>query len=84
MIRGKIFLSEEKVKVYDFLLKQTPVSSTWIITSGGWREGIFYIDDEDLWVSWYPNQHDNAYVKHYTYDENTKIGYIEYFKEELK
>ena len=74
----KDVIPREVTKVYDFLLKHTPVSSTWIITSGGWRVATFYIDDEDLWVSWYPKQHDNAYVKHYSYDETTKKGYIEY------
>ena len=75
---------EKPMKVYDFLLKQTPVNSTWIITNCGWREATFYIDDEDLWVNWFPKQHDDKYVKSYSYDETTKIGYIEYVKEMLK
>ena len=72
---------QETTKVYDFLLKQTPTCSTWIIKNGGWRVATFYIDDEDLWVSWFPKQYENAYVKHYSYNENTKIGSIEYVEE---
>jgi len=75
-------IPQEKIRVYDFLLKQTPSYSTWIITNGGWREGTIYIDNEDLWVSWYPKQHENAIVKSYSYDSMTNTGTIEYVKGE--
>jgi hypothetical protein len=68
----------EKTKVYDFLYKQTPVHSTWIIAYRGYREATFYIDSEDLWSSWFPEQHGDKYVKSYSYDEKTNKGYIEY------
>ena len=75
-------IPQEKIKVYDFLMKKTPTYSTWIITNCGWREGIFYIDDEDLWVVWYPKQHENAIVKSYSYDFLNNKGIIEYVKGE--
>lgn len=78
----KNVIPQVKTRVYDFLLKQTPPYSTWIITNCGWREATFYIDDEDLWVSWYPKQHENATVKSYSYDSMTKTGTIEYVKGE--
>ena len=77
-------IPNEKVKVYDFLLNQTPRYSRWIITNCGWREAIFYIDDEDLWVSWFPKQHKDKYVKSYSYNSIDNIGYIEYVKEKMK
>lgn len=68
---------ENKTTVFDFLMKQTPVHSKWIINDGGWRIGIVWIDHEDLWISWFPNQHKNTYVKLYSYNEIDKRGYIE-------
>lgn len=80
----KDVVPNKEIKVVDFLLKHTPVYSTWIIAHNGWREAIFWIDHEDLWVAWYPKQHDNAIVKSYSYDEETKTGWIEYIENEVK
>ena len=72
---------QETTKVYDFLLYYTPIHSTWIIKKDGWYQATFYIDDEDLWTSWFPKQHDDACVKSYSYDEITATGIIEYVEE---
>ena len=73
----------KKISVYDFLYHETVAGSTWIITYGGWREAIFWIDDEDLWSSWFPKQHEHAFVKSYSYNEATMQGRIEYYTERL-
>lgn len=68
----------EKTTIYNFLYNKTPAYSTWVIKYHGYREAIFWIDDEDLWSSWFPVQHKDKYVKSYSYDEKTNHGFIEY------
>lgn len=66
------------ITIFNFLLNETPSYSTWIIWDGRWRVAVFYIDDEDLWMRWFPNKHMNKIVKSYDYDEDTKQGNIYY------
>jgi hypothetical protein len=77
----KNIVPNTKIKLFDFLYNNTPAYSIWIIKDCGWRVAMFYIDDEDLWSGWYPQQHKDKYVKSYSYDEYTQKGIIEIMEE---